>query len=359
MRPTNTRVHGRALVVAVAAIIAIAASVFFFFPEKESDSPGGRREADAAASTPAGLPAVPGIVRRVEPSVVTILVGEQLGSGVVYKRDGIIITNEHVVRSASDGKVKVAFADGGQEEGQVKASDAVSDIAVVEVDRDDLPVADFQTELPQVGSLAIAIGSPLGFENSITVGVISGLNRTLPVTGQQKQGEEKYPAVDVIQTDAAISPGNSGGALLDGEGRVVGINEAYVPPTEGAVSLGFAIPSATAIDAADQLLRTGKVRHAYLGLQVTTLTPEIARQLSDQVTRGVLVLRAAPGSPADKAGILPGDIIRALDGTPIASNEDYLSRLRKIAPGDEVTLEVRRGAKDIVVKMKAADRPSN
>ncbi|WP_018639008.1 S1C family serine protease [Parafrankia elaeagni] len=288
----------------------------------------------------------------------TILVGEQLGSGVIYKRDGIIITNEHVVRSASDGKVKVVFADGRQEEGQVKASDAVSDIAVVKVARDDLPAADFQTELPEVGSLAIAIGSPLGFENSITVGVISGLNRTLPVTGEQKQGEEKYPAVDVIQTDAAISPGNSGGALLDGEGRVVGINEAYVPPAEGAVSLGFAIPSATASDAADQLLRTGKVRHAYLGLQVTTMTPEIARQLSDQVTSGVLVLRTAPSGPADKAGVLPGDIIRALDGTPIASNEEYLSRLRKIAPGDEVTLKVRRDARDIVITMKATDRPS-
>ncbi|ONH55576.1 signal protein PDZ [Frankia sp. CcI49] len=287
----------------------------------------------------------------------TILVDGHLGSGVIYKRDGIIITNEHVVRSAKDKKVKVAFADGQQTAGQVQAADAVSDIAIVKVERSDLPAADFQHELPAVGSMAIAIGSPLGFENSITVGVISGLNRVLPAPGEQKESEKKYPAVDVIQTDAAINPGNSGGALLDGQGRVVGINEAYVPPTEGAVSIGFAIPSATATDAADQLLRTGKVQHAYLGLQVTTLTPEIAEQLNAQITSGVLVLQAAPDSPAEKAGISPGDIIRTFDGTPIASDQTYLSRLRKVSPGDEVTLTVRRGPRDITVKVTTTDRP--
>lgn len=354
MIPIDMRVRGRVTIVVMAAIIAVGA-LMLFVPGNDADPPGGA--AATGTSSPAGLAVVPEIVRKVEPSVVTILVGQHLGSGVIYKRNGIIITNEHVIRSASDKKVQVAFADGQQIPGQVQASDRISDIAIVKVDRKDLPAARFQTELPQVGSLAIAIGSPLGFENSITVGVISGLNRTLPDTGQQQSGEEKYPAVDVIQTDAAISPGNSGGALLDGEGSVVGINEAYVSPTEGAVSLGFAIPSATATDAADELLRTGKVRHAYLGLQTTTLTPEIAQQLNAQVTRGVLVLQTAPDSPAGQAEIRPGDIIRTFNGTPIASYEDYLSQLRKVSPGDEVTLTVRRDNQDITVKVTAIDRP--
>lgn len=353
----NMRARRPVSIVAAVAIIAVGALMLFFAPENAANVPGGERAAGAAAGDPAGIAAVPGIVRKVEPSVVTILVGESLGSGVIYKRDGIIVTNEHVIRSASDKKVKVAFADGQQIPGQVQAADRISDIAIVKVDRDDLPAARFQKKLPQVGSLAIAIGSPLGFENSVTVGVISGLNRTLPVTGEQKSGEEKYPAVDVIQTDAAISPGNSGGALLDGEGGVVGINEVYVPPTEGAVSLGFAIPSATATDAADELLRTGKVRHAYLGLQMTTLTAEIARQLNTEATYGVLVLQTTPDSPAGQGGVRPGDIIQAFDSTRIASNEDYLSQLRKVSPGDEVTLAVRRGDQDVTVKITATDRP--
>jgi S1-C subfamily serine protease len=293
------------------------------------------------------------VLRQVEPSVVTILVGDGLGSGVVYRRDGVIITNEHVVRPASDKMVEVAFADGRRIPGQVQASDPVSDIAVVKVARTGLPTVKFRMELPQQGELAIALGSPLGFENSATAGIISGLNRSIPAIDQQGQ-----PLVDLIQTDAAISPGNSGGALLDGQGRVVGISEAYIAPQAGAVSLGFAIPAATAVNAADQLLRTGKVRHAFLGLQVATLTPQIADRLGLDVTSGVLVRAVVVNGPADQAGINPGDVIRTFDGKPVGSTEDFLAQLRDASPGQQVTLGIRREGHDQDIEVTAADRPS-
>lgn len=304
-------------------------------------------------SQPAGLPAV---VRDAESSVVTIFVGNGLGSGVVYRADGVIVTNEHVVRSAADRRVEVAFADGRRAPGRVQAADRISDIAVVKVDRSGLPTLTFRSELPQVGELAVAIGSPLGFENSATAGIVSGLNRTLPASGQP--GRLGQPLVDLIQTDAAISPGNSGGALLDGQGRVLGINEAYVPPSEGAVSLGFAIPSPTVVDAADQLLRTGKVQHAFLGVQVTSLTPEVARQLDIQVDSGVLVLFVTDQGPADRAGVRLGDVIRTFNGEPVRSPTDFLAQLRSVDPGRQVTLGIRRNGDDLEVKATVADRPA-
>ncbi|WP_241835249.1 S1C family serine protease, partial [Pseudofrankia asymbiotica] len=190
MTTTDIPARARSPVAVLAAIVAIAAPMFFFIPGTGARASSVDRGTTASTAAAAGLPEVPGIVRKAEPSVVTILIGEHLGSGVVYKRDGTIITNEHVTREASDKKVTVAFADGQRIPGQVRASDAVSDIAVVTVDRHNLPAATFQRNLPEVGGLAIAIGSPLGFENSVTVGVISGLNRTLPISTQQNQGQQ-------------------------------------------------------------------------------------------------------------------------------------------------------------------------
>lgn len=191
------------------------------------------------------------MVQRLAPSVVTVRTDGGLGSAVVLRPD-VVVTNAHVVGDERD--VTIVYADGTRSSGEVLATDRVTDLAVIRIERTDLPVPHFRTELPAPGEPAVAIGSPLGFQGSVSAGVISGLHRDIPGSAAQSQS-----LVDLIHTDAPISPGNSGGALLDNEGRVVGINEAYIPPDAGAVSLGFAIPSATVLDLTEQLLRDGEV----------------------------------------------------------------------------------------------------
>jgi S1-C subfamily serine protease len=309
----------------------------------------------SAAPTPSTAPVaaagadLPALVRRVEPSVVTVLTDGGLGSGIVYKADGTIVTNAHVVAGAQD--VTVALADGQQVPGKVRAVDEVSDVAVVQADRTGLPAAPFQKPLPQVGELAVVMGSPLGFEATVTSGIISGLHRQIP--GSAASGA---PLVDLIQTDAAISPGNSGGAVLDAQGEVVGMSVAYIPPAAGAVALGFAIPAATVVDVADQLLATGTARHAYIGFQPATLTPEIARLLGTDATSGAVVMQVAKASPAAEAGIQPGDIVTAFNGKKIATAEDLIAALRSTKPGDRVQLDVLRGAKTEQITVEVAQR---
>jgi S1-C subfamily serine protease len=276
------------------------------------------------------------IVERVAPGVVTIRTSTGLGSGVVYQPD-VVMTNQHVV--AENTAMTIEFADGGKSAGTVLASDAVTDLAVVRTARKGLPPQQFRKELPRPGDGALAIGSPLGFQNSVTAGVISGLHREIPGSAAQSRA-----LVDLIQTDAPISPGNSGGALLDTRGQVIGINDAYIPPEAGAVSLGFAIPSATAIDVADQMLATGKVVHPVLGVSLGQLTASIRQQLGVQVDSGALVLGVDPGSPAAAAGIQPGDVIIQFGGKPVAGVEDVLGALRTTKPGDQVVLTVARHA---------------
>ena len=160
---------------------------------------------------------------------------------------------------------------------------------MLKVDKTGLPAATFEQNLPQVGQLAVAIGSPLGFENTVTVGIVSGLQRTIPGSAQESQA-----LVDLIQTDAAISPGNSGGALVDADSKVIGMNVAYIPPAASAVSIGFAIPAQTVTNVADDLIAGKAVQHAFLGIRYGTLTPEIAQQYSISADHGLIVARG-PG----------------------------------------------------------------
>src|SRR3712207_964722 len=207
------------------------------------------------------------VASQVEPSVVQVNVeaiqttpfgiqrGEGVGSGVIYREDGYIITNDHVVEGASE--VNVAFADGTTERAEVVGRDRRTEIAVIRVDRDNLPAASFSDgDNLVVGQLVVAIGSPSGFESTVTLGIISGLGREFPP--EYTGGTLDRSLVDLIQTDAAISPGNSGGALVDRGGEIIGINVAYLPPAEtGAVNIGFAVPSDTAVSVADQFIETG------------------------------------------------------------------------------------------------------
>ena len=299
-----------------------------------------------------GLEQVPRIAAQLQPSVVTVLVPGGNGSGVVYSADGLVLTNEHVVRGSRP--VQIAFADGRRAVGRVVATDPVTDLALVQSERRDLPPARFNTELPEVGSLAVVIGSPLGFQNSVTAGIVSGLHREIP--GSAAQGQA---LVDLLQTDAAISPGNSGGAVADASGRVIGISEAYIPPQAGAVALGFAIPAATAVDVAEQLRTQGRARHAFTGIVPAPITPAIAQQLGLPSTDGVIVAGLAEGEPAERAGLRPGDVLSALDGVPTPTPEDFLAELRGHRPGDTVTLSVRTpGQPERDVAVTVVDRPT-
>jgi serine protease DegQ len=313
---------------------------------QDATPPGSSR------SGPAGEPLpIPDLVAQVQPSVVTIVLAQGSGSGVVYGADGLVLTNEHVVRGATN--VQVAFADGQRVAGRVTAVDVLTDLALVQADRTDLPPAEFETALPRVGETAIVIGSPLGFENSATAGIISGLHRDIPGSASNSQS-----LVDLIQTDAAISPGNSGGALINAAGKVIGISEAYIPPQSGAVSLGFAIPAATAVQVADQLREDGTAEHAFVGLVPATITPQIAQQLGRTGTQGVVVLSTVPGGPAAAAGLLAGDVLLSLDDDALISAEDLLAGLRRYRPGDVINLGVERNGQRLDVSVTVIDRPA-
>ncbi|WP_212990809.1 S1C family serine protease [Actinoplanes auranticolor] len=306
----------------------------------------GKEEPAAApaSSADASAAALPEVVARVEPSVVTVLVGKGLGSGVVFRDGGLVLTNQHVVGDART--VQLALADGSRVDARVVGTDVVTDLAVLRAERTDLPVAQFRTELPQPGETVLAMGSPLGLMNTVTAGIISGVGREIPGSATQSRA-----LVDLLQTDAPISPGNSGGALVDASGRVVGINDAYLPPSTGAVSIGFAIPSATALDVADDLLDDGRVTHPYLGVAVDRLTPQIAQALNTGTDRGVLVRDVVAGDPAAKAGLRPGDVITAFGGERVPTVESFLGALRGVEPGDSVELTLLRNGKQQTAKL--------
>ena len=308
------------------------------------------------------------VASKVGPSVVQVNVrtvqhtpfgtqkGEGIGSGVIYRSDGYIITNNHVVKGAT--KLNVAFADGTIEDASVVGADPNTEIAVIKVNRDNLPAATFNEKVaPIVGQLTVAIGSPSGFESTVTSGVVSGVGREFPPELTSGNSAERSALTDLIQTDAAISPGNSGGALADRDGKVIGINVAYLPPAQtGAVNLGFAIPSDTAVSVADQLIEKGKVTTPYLGVLTTDLSPEDAGRFDLPVDSGALVMRVAPGSAAELAGVRKGDIITALGDERVMSYGDLLGALRDHEPGDTVPLTIFRNGVEKKLEVTLGER---
>lgn len=355
-RRPSRRGRARAAVAAIAVALTLGACGSATKPPPPAASAASPPPATQSSDPSARIPQV---VQKAQPSIVTVFAernagrvgtSQGVGSGVIYRADGIILTNHHVVADAT--RVEVALADGSRIAGRVTATDPDTDLAVVRVDRTGLPAATFQSPLPEVGSLAIVLGSPLGFEKTVTAGIVSGLHRSIPGSASETRA-----LVDLIQTDAAISPGNSGGAMVDGSGRVLGISVAYVPPQQGAVAVGFAIPAATAKRVADELLEHGRARHAYLGLQPAALTPDIAREL--QVTGGgVLVYALASEGPAAKAGIRPGDVLTALGGQKITSVEALFAALRQHNPSERVAISYVRDGDTHTAHAQISDRPS-
>jgi len=346
------------------AALAFVLGVIYLDP-----STGRTQTARPVESAPAHIPSdepVAKVASVLSPSVVQINVSgvrqtplgtqkeEGIGSGVIYRSDGYIITNNHVVEGSRD--VEVAFADGAIERGEVVGTDPTTDIAVVRVDRDDLPAASFASGDPIVGQMALAAGSPSGFESTVTSGIISGTGREVPA--EYTGGMQETSLVDLIQTDAAISPGNSGGALADREGRVIGINVAYLPPGEtGAENIGFAIPSDTAVSVADQLIENGEAVHPYLGVYLSDLTPETASKFGSPVDSGALVEKVEPGGPADSAGVQRGDVVTSVGSEEIRSSGDLISALRNYQPGDAVDLTVLRDGEKSQLRATLAESP--
>ena len=265
-----------------------------------------------------------------------------LGSGFIIDRSGEILTNAHVVNQAD--KVTVLLKDGRTFEGKVQGVDEVTDLAVVKIDAGgDLPVATLgDSSAVQVGDWAIAVGNPLGLDNTVTLGIVSTLKRTSADVGIPNK------RLDFIQTDAAINPGNSGGPLLNDQGEVIGINTAI---RADAMGIGFAIPIDKAKAIKDQLMRGQRISHPYLGVQVIRLTPELARQNNTDPNSpfmvpevsGVLVVRVLPNTPAAAAGVRRGDVILQIDGQVITSANQLQSLVDTNPVGQKLKVKVQRG----------------
>ncbi len=240
-----------------------------------------------------------------------------LGSGVIVDPNGIIITNDHVIRGAS--AIHVVLADGRELEAEVIGSDANNDLAVLKVSsKQPLPAAKLGTSSDlMIGETVVAIGSPFGLSKTVTSGVVSATGRTFKADGRTYN--------DFIQTDAAINPGNSGGPLLNVDGDVIGINTAIFASAQG---IGFAIPADKVRRIMDELTRFGKVRPVWVGIEAQDLSPRLARQLGWDRTYGAVVSDVEPGSPADQAGIRRGDVLAEMGGSRISDAEDYVTRAR-------------------------------
>src|SRR5579883_2100237 len=263
------------------------------------------------------------------------------GSGFIVDRSGVILTNSHVVNGAD--KVTVTLKDGRIFEGKVRGADEVTDLAVVKIDGNNLPVATLgDSDAIQVGDWAIAVGNPLGLDNTVTLGIVSTLKRSSAQVGIPDK------RLDFIQTDAAINPGNSGGPLVDDRGEVIGINTAI---RADAMGIGFAIPINKAKVIKDQLAKGERIVHPYLGVQMTLLTPELARQNNSdpnsaftvpEIT-GVVVVRVLPNTPAAKAGLRRGDVITQVDDQPIKTAEQLQMIVENSRLGQTLQVKVRRG----------------
>ncbi|WP_218079967.1 HhoA/HhoB/HtrA family serine endopeptidase [Anthocerotibacter panamensis] len=277
------------------------------------------------------------------------------GSGFIIKKEGLILTNAHVVDGAD--KVSVTLKDGRTFKGKVLGVDPLTDVAVVQIPAQNLPtVALGDSERLKPGEWAIAIGNPLGLDNTVTTGIISATGRSSSQVGSP--GER----VNFIQTDAAINPGNSGGPLLNQNGEVIGMNTAII---QGAQGLGFAIPVNRVRYIAERLTTEGKVEHPYIGVRTVTLTPTLKENLNSDPNspltvsedKGVLVAGVLPDSPAAKGGLRAGDVIQQINGKPVNDSEALQKMVDESRVGDKLNVTLRRNQKDVQVVVRPVPLP--
>ena len=319
------------------------------------------------------------VYRRVSPGVIQVtsnvvtesVFGPQrqqgLGSGFVVDKDGHIVTNYHVIQGASE--VFVNFSQDDQLKAKIVGVDPATDIALLKIDghrRGLSPISLGNSDRVKVGDEVVAIGNPFGLERSVTSGIVSALQREIV-------SPNNFPIDQVIQTDAAINRGNSGGPLLNAEGEVIGVNtQIATAGSEGNVGIGFAVPVNTVRDVVMELMRTGRVEHPYLGISMQDVTDDIAG-LIDLPPEGVLVARVVPDSPAAEAGIrggdtsvviegqsyiVGGDVITHADGLPVSSSDDVRRALRAKKPGQTLPLQIRRGDQTLSVTVTLGQAPT-
>lgn len=319
---------------------------------------GGWGESPAEAVAALVSPSVVNV--RVSGTSSTPFYGDQpyegIGSGVIFTKDGYIITNDHVV--SQDGRpsdsIEVTFATGEVAPATIVGRDPYTDIAVIKVEKTGIPAATFgTTDDIQIGEYAIAIGSPMDYRNSVTLGIVSGVGRTI-------EGSGSASLVDLVQVDAAISPGNSGGAVLDASGRVIGIAVAYLPPqSTGAENIGFAIPVDTAVAVAQELIANGVANHPYMGIQYTSVTSSLQRQYRLSRSDGVLIAGVGQGTPAEEAGLKRGDIIINIAGNEIMAEGDVIMALRQKKSGDVIAVTVDREGQELTMPVTLVERPAS
>jgi S1-C subfamily serine protease len=329
-----------------AAVLGLAVGAFFLgraVGDDGSAAPAAAVTTTVATGSTIGDTDEPvaDVAAALSPSVVQVETRTGLGSGVIFRSDGYILTAAHVVAGSTAATVRLA--DGTRLDGTVVGSDESTDVAVIKVDRTGLPAAlTGDSDTVRVGQMAIAIGSPWGLDQTVTAGVVSGVGRTIV-------GPDGVPR-SMIQTDAPINPGNSGGALADRYGRVIGINDSIYSQSGGSDGVGFAVPIGSALSVAERLIAGEEIRPAFLGVEGTDPTTG---------PLGALITGVVADSPADEAGLRVGDLVTAFDGRAVQSFPDLGAAVRAAAPGDTVTLTVGRQGEETTIQVTLAERPDD
>lgn len=273
-----------------------------------------------------------------------------LGSGVIVSPEGHILTNNHVVEGADEIKVKLGFNSHEYKATKI-GTDPDADIALLKIDAKDLPAITFaDSDKVRVGDLALAVGNPFGFTQSVTMGIVSALGRGVRELDLDFQ--------NFIQTDASINPGNSGGALVDADGRLIGVNTAIFSRSGGNQGIGFAVPANLARSIMESILKNGRVVRGFMGIQLQPLTEDLAKAFKIESDGGALVGDVTKDSPAQKAGLKEGDVVVEIDGRKISEPRELQIIVAAKAPGTEVNVKVLRDAKEQVFHVKLGERPS-
>jgi serine protease DegQ len=270
-----------------------------------------------------------------------------LGSGVIVSADGLILTNNHVISSAD--QIEVALSDGSKSSATVVGTDPETDIAVLKIDRKDLPAITFSnSEQMKVGDVVLAIGNPFGVGQTVTQGIISAL-------GRNHLGINTFE--NFIQTDASINPGNSGGALIDTNGNLIGINSAIYSRNGGSMGIGFAIPVSIAQQVMEQITSSGSVTRGWIGIEAQDITPELAESFNLKNINGSLIAGVLLDSPADRAGLRPGDILTAINKKPVTDSQSMLNIIALLKPREKATLSILRTGKKVDIELVVGKRP--
>ena len=269
-----------------------------------------------------------------------------LGSGVIVSPEGYVLTNNHVVTDAAE--IRVALKDGREVTATVVGTDPGTDLAVLKISLDKLPVLPFRESPMQVGDVVLAIGNPFGVGQTVTQGIVSAM-------GRQGLGINAFE--DFIQTDAAINPGNSGGALVDVAGNLVGVNSAIYSRSGGNQGIGFAIPASLAKTVMQAIIKDGKVVRGWLGIEVRTLNEPLAAKIGSRVKKGVAVAGVVRGGPAHKGGMEPGDIMVSINGEAVNDAQAAINRIAALKPGSDMRTVVMRNNQEVALRVRIGERP--